>query len=98
MAVLNKDREIQVGQEMYRYTNDGVIEYDASYAGRFDELALEKPDVSRLVPGERMVLSDKASFIKIADNPFENIENPINGATPQVTYDDDGKSIVIQPC
>jgi hypothetical protein len=76
MSMLNKDREIQVGAKIYRYVNEGVIVYDASYAGRFEELSLVEPDAIGMVHGQQISLSDNAEFIKIDYVLSDSEESP----------------------
>ncbi|MDR2911823.1 MAG: hypothetical protein LBV38_00765 [Alistipes sp.] len=93
MSILNKDREIQVEGKIYRYVKEGVIVYDASYAGRFEELALKEFDTTGLTHKQQISLADNADFIKLDYGSTDSEATPSTRAIPPPdvpTLDEDG--------
>lgn len=64
-TVLNQDREVQVGNSIYRYVDCGVIKYDASLAGSVDNSIIDNINTDGLSHGTQIPVTSNIDFIKI---------------------------------
>lgn len=78
-AVLNGDREVQVGDKICRFVDDGMLMYDANEKQLFEPTKIEqKVPVEMLTHGQQMQVEDingkEAQFVRIDyQKPVEHI-------------------------
>lgn len=104
-AILNQDREVQVGNSIIRYVDEGMFMYDAGDIGEFDDMGLGNLNTDNLTHGDRLTINDRVQFVKIEYLPHilvsENdmgmvvTENPSGGysvaaANNSTIYNNDG--------
>lgn len=72
MSVLNKDREVKIGQNIYKYIPEGLIVYPATIENGYDSSWVKSIDTQSLGEGESVFISNDITFTKIVYKKWAN--------------------------